>query len=209
MSKFKAIGFDWSGVVFCHTMNYREDGSRFLNISKEEFSAAYFKHNHLSNVKNISSKDFWRTVFLELGRESEVDDFIQLIENAPLGKMNQEILSLITILKDKGYKVGLLSNNTTRGAIEARSLGVEQLFDVDLFSVEVGLMKPDPEAFIYLADKLWVDITEMVFIDDAPKSLERAGEAGYQPILYTDMKALFEELRRLNILTEDDIKSIC
>ena len=208
MQKFKAIGFDWSGVVFFHTMNYRDDGSKFLNISKEEFSVAYFKHNHLSNIANTSSGEFWRKVFSEFGRESEAANFVKLLESAPAGKMNEEILPLIKLLKERGYKIGLLSNNTSVGAKEARSLGVDELFDVALFSAEIGLMKPDPEVFKYIANKLDVDITEMIFIDDAKKSLERAEEAGYQPILYTDMQSLRTQLEKLGTITHDEINNV-
>ncbi len=204
--KFKAVGFDWSGVVFFHSMNYRNDGSKFLNISKEEFSAAYFKYNHLSNLKNIGPKEFWTTVFAELGRESEVEGFLSFLASCPPGKMNQEILSLIEILKRKGYKTGLLSNNTSSGASEARSFGVDNIFEIALFSAEVGAMKPHKDAFDLLAGKLGVDISEMIFIDDAEKSLEKAYEIGYHPILYTDMRQLLGDLVHLKILTQDEIE---
>ncbi len=203
--KFKAIGFDWSGVVFFHSMNYRNDGSRFLNISKEEFSAAYFKYNHLSNLKNIGPKEFWMTVFAELGRESEVDGFLSFLANCPPGKMNQDILPLIKILKEKGYKIGLLSNNTSSGAAEARSFDVSKIFEVALFSAEVGVMKPHREAFELLARELGVDISEMLFIDDSEKSLEKAGEIGYHPILYSDMNQLLGDFVNLEILTQDEV----
>lgn len=208
MKKFTAVGFDWSGVVFLHTVHYRRDGARILNISEDEFSVAYRKHNHLNNIQNMAPREFWTTVFTELGRASEVDVFLNYLENAPAGKLNQAMLPLIQLLENKGYKVGLFSNNTVDGALEARSFGVDDIFKIALFSAEVGCMKPHREAFELLASKLDVGISEMVFIDDTPKSLEKSTEIGYHPILYTDISRLLKELVACEILTVEDMQNL-
>ncbi len=200
MSKnIKAIGFDWSGVVFFHATKYREIGAKFLHITEEEFTSAYFKHNHLHNLSSVSLLDFWRVVFAELGREAETVDFLHMLSNLPIGTLNHELLQLLEEVKQAGYKVGLFSNNSVDGAKEARSFGVDKLFPVALFSAEVGVMKPQAEAFHLLAEKLGVDITEMIFIDDTQKSLEKASEAGYTSILYQDVKTLYQDLEKVGI----------
>lgn len=208
MKKIKAIGFDWSGVVFFHPTKYHTMVSEFLNISTEEFSNSYYKHNHLINLTNIDPKEFWTIVFRDLGHESKVDEFIETLNSLPKGKYNEAILPLIDLLKTKGYKIGLFSNHTVAGAKEAREFGVDNIFDVTLFSAEVGVMKPDTKAFLLLAKELGVDISEMVFIDDTPQVLEKANEAGFQTILYTDMNSLLKKMLELEILTTEEIKKI-
>ncbi|MFA7244694.1 MAG: HAD-IA family hydrolase [Candidatus Magasanikbacteria bacterium] len=207
MIKIKAIGFDWVGVVF-FTSRYHTMISELLNISNEEFSNSYYKYNHLINTTNIDEKEFWTIVFTDLGKESKVDEFLKLLHNFPKGKYNEEILPLIKLLKNKGYKVGLFSNHTATGAQEARQLGVDDLFDITLFSAEVGVMKADPAAFLMLAEKLEVNISEMIFIDDTPRVLENAKEIGFEPILYTNMESLLQRLQELEILTASEIKKL-
>ena len=207
MKKIKAIGFDWVGVVF-FTSRYHTLITNLLNISQEEFSNSYYKHNHLINTTDIDPKEFWTIIFKELGKESKVDEFLELLRNFPKGKYNEEILPLLKLLRNKDYKIGLFSNHTTAGAQEARQIGVDELFDITLFSAEVGVMKEDPEAFLLLAKKLNVDISEMIFIDDTPKVLENAEEIGFEPILYTDMPSLLKRLNELNILTEIEIEKL-
>lgn len=207
-NKFKAIGFDWSGVVFFHAFKYIEAGSKFLNIPQDEFRTVFFKYNHLINVESIEPKEFWSKIFAEFDRESETNNFLDFLRNAPAGKFNQEILLLIQVLKNKGYKVGLLSNFSREGAREARSVGVDDIFDVSIFSAEVGYMKPYKEVFEILAKQLGVDLTQMIFIDDTPKSLEKANEIGYYPVLYKSMSELLEEFKKLAILSSDEINTL-
>jgi putative hydrolase of the HAD superfamily len=179
-----------------------------LGISKEEFSVPYFKYNHLSNLKDMSSLEFWTTVFSDLGRENEAQGFVEFLNNAAPGEINTEILVLIELLEKKGYKIGLLSNNTSSGAAEARAVGVDDVFKVALFSAEVGCMKPHKEAFELLATKLEVNVSDMIFVDDSPKSLEKASEIGYTPILYKNMPEFLDELKKLGIVTADEIENI-
>jgi beta-phosphoglucomutase-like phosphatase (HAD superfamily) len=66
-------------------------------------------------------------------------------------------------------------------------------------------MKPEPEAFLELARRLNVNITELAYIDDAEKSLSRASEIGYEPILYTGFAELLEQLKTLNVISDEGI----
>ncbi len=207
-NKFKAIGFDWSGVIFFHAFKYHEAGSKFLNISKEEFQKVYFKYNHLINISEMNPKDFWTLIFRDLGRESEVQGFLDVLSQAPRGQINEPMLPFISLLKKKGYSVGLFSNNSVAGAMEARSYGVDTLFPIALFSAEIGYMKPHKEGFEILAEKLGVQLSEMVFIDDAAKSLEKASEIGYTPILYKNMSSLLDEFVQKDILTKDETENL-
>lgn len=197
--KIQAIGFDWTGVVYVHPVQLSKVGAQFLGISQEVFKEAYFKHNHLRNLSEIGAKEFWRIVFRELRQESRADAFSDLLDTFPQGQINTEILPIIWQLKKQGYRMGLLSNNSLAGATEARAAGVDALFDVTIFSAEVGVMKPDPKAFELLANRLAVPLDAMVFIDDTEKSLARADEAGFVPVLYRGIETLVDDLKKLGL----------
>ncbi len=147
-------------------------------------------------------------MFTDLGRQNDAAGFVDFLNTAPAGKLNTHIIQVVELLNRKGYKVGLLSNNTSSGAAEARAAGVDGIFDVALFSAEIGLMKPDPKAFQLLAEKFGVALCEMIFVDDSPKSFERVNEAGYTPILYKNMPEFLEKLVALEILTKNEFNTL-
>lgn len=74
------------------------------------------------------------------------------------------------------------------------------LVDEAVISGEIGFQKPSKEAFAILFQKLGLQPEEVIFIDDAPKSLETAGEIGYSPILFEGNTKLKEDLRKLGIV---------
>jgi putative hydrolase of the HAD superfamily len=113
-------------------------------------------------------------------------------------KFDPRMLELVDKLKVH-YKVGLLSNNSLSGGKRIRSLGVDKHFDVFLISAEIGLQKPDQEAFKVLYEGLGVAPSEMIFIDDSESSLRTAQEIGFQPILFTTYESLLQKLEELEI----------
>lgn len=52
-----------------------------------------------------------------------------------------------------------------------------------------------------LFDKLGVAPEELIFVDDAEKSLEKAPEIGFTPILFNNTKELKGKLVELGVLT--------
>ncbi|PIR03793.1 MAG: hypothetical protein COV59_03920 [Candidatus Magasanikbacteria bacterium CG11_big_fil_rev_8_21_14_0_20_39_34] len=196
--KYKGIGFDWSGVVYHYGSSYPQAVEHLFGIPPEQFRPVYFTYNHLLNVESRDIREVWKKIFSHFNLENEVDAFFSYLNSLPPGSLDQEIILLITELKKQGYKVGLLSNHTLSGAQHARSIcDLDSLFDVSLFSAEIHFMKPQPEAFFILAEKLGIDISELLFIDDAKKSLEGAEQVGYTPIRYLNADQLKKELSQI------------
>lgn len=85
-----------------------------------------------------------------------------------MGKLvrNQALLDFSQSLRPK-YKVGLLSNisSATMDDYFTRAER-QQLFDSVVLSSDVGMVKPHPEIFELTAQRLGVDTSECIFIDD-------------------------------------------
>ncbi len=200
----KAIGFDYAGVIEDMPMPlFRDGASAALGVSVAAFKEAYFHHNHMINKGDVTEdvrRQMWTQVADELGKLANLEQLLTFIRERPKGKINQEMLALVDMLREKGYKVGLLSNNSTAAANEMRDHGIHKHFDAFIVSAEENVMKPEPAAFQLLAERLSASVTELVFIDDAEKSLSAASEIGFTPILFTDISSLRIKLKDLSII---------
>ena len=202
----QAIGFDYGGVIggggklgkrFTQTM------CEILEISKEEYDQVYFSHNHLINTGKVATwKEFWTIVLKLWGKSDKLDEVMNYSNSisSDYAAFDQKILALISTLRSHHLKTGLLSNATIENGKALRSKGLQKYFDTFYISAEVGYQKPDPKAFQLFAKNLGVSLNELVFIDDAQKSLSTAKECGYTPILYRSYEQLINELGALGVL---------
>lgn len=104
---------------------------------------------------------------------------------------------LATTLKPH-YKIGLLSN-IGRGWIEDffNKHQLHDLFDAVVLSNEEGVTKPNPLAFQHAAERLGVEPSECIMIDDRPENCQGAEAAGMKNIRYTTNEALYAALDEL------------
>jgi len=199
--KYRGIGFDWGGVLNGKPGKFfGQQVSALLGISTEEYLNAYFHHNKKVNRGEINWEELWTLVLTELGQPNKVQEITKLSEDFHSDSLNQDVIDLVDKIRSLGYKVGMLSNNTHEKAALMRSKGLDEHFDVFHISAETSLVKPEPEAFKYLADEMGVDIKELIFIDDSEKSLSTSKECGFTPILFETYDQLVSELTRLEVL---------
>ena len=192
----KAIAFDYGGVIEIEEGDLIQEIADYLKITKEDWHKAYYSFNHLCNT----GKSSWQEVLTLVCREfSASDDQINHVyemikQKKKTKKINLELVEIIKDLKNKNYKIALLSNNAVNLRQKLIDKNVIDLFDEVIISEEVGCQKPCPEIFEILFNKLGVKSNETIFIDNAEKSLEKAKEIGFVPILYVGNEKLKEEL---------------
>jgi HAD superfamily hydrolase (TIGR01509 family) len=76
--------------------------------------------------------------------------------------------------------VGCFSNsNELNWDLMGRSWGLGEMFDWVFLSHLIGQVKPDKEAFGYVADALGLPPARVLFIDDNPENIEGAKAAGF------------------------------
>jgi HAD superfamily hydrolase (TIGR01509 family) len=201
-TKIKAVVFDFGGVIELY-----EGGTMLsaiaqnLGVSIGDFRAVYFQHNHLSNVKNMSWEDMILTVVSVFNKDKTKEDEVREIirDRASQRRVNTELLSFFPKFKKLGLKTGIFSNANSALRKRMKELDLLDLPDVLVLSGDIGHQKPHKEAFQVLFEKLKLRPEEVVFIDDTPRSLEKAGEIGYIPILYKDNEQLKTDLKGAGI----------
>jgi putative hydrolase of the HAD superfamily len=115
-----------------------------------------------------------RQLLAESGIEAtgdELDRFLEAehAEWAPALQLASTTHALLEALRDRGLKVGLVSNAFDPPAQLHRDLdrhGVAERLDFAVFSSEVGRRKPDPAIFACALDALGVAPASTLFVGD-------------------------------------------
>lgn len=185
----KAVIFDCFGVLtedtwnaFLATLPDTIDVEEARSLNRAYDSGIISKEDFLAGVKEVTGQEP-RQVEMLLGAE--------IVKNTAL-------LDYIRELRERGYKIGLLSNIATNW-IRDSLLSVEEqkLFDTMVMSFEVGMVKPDPRIFALACERLGVEPEDSVMIDDIDRFCEAARGGGLHAIQYKDFKQLQPELEKL------------
>ena len=76
------------------------------------------------------------------------------------------VVNTLRKLRDQGYQVALISNASTAEVQAWPESPLRSLFDVSVFSCDVGMKKPDPDIYRYTAEQLGLDAQHCVFVGD-------------------------------------------
>ena len=101
--------------------------------------------------------------------------------------VDRGVEAALTALRSRGARLGLLSNAPYQPRMMRAMLaeqGLLDCFDVILFSSEIGVRKPAPEAFAALLLELGTKADESWFVGDEPAAdIDGARAAGMLPLL--------------------------
>ncbi|MBQ6803288.1 MAG: HAD-IA family hydrolase [Clostridia bacterium] len=96
--------------------------------------------------------------------------------------LHPEILPMLTALREKGIKIGILSNCSQEEVEILKESKLAPLADQWVLSYEAGLCKPDEKIYRLMGEKLGVKPEECLFIGDGgSRELYGARDVGMQP----------------------------
>lgn len=181
----KAIIFDCFGVLVGKGFNqtYRTAGGDPVR------DRAFIEDTlHQANLGLISDTEFRASMARQAGIDAA--KWKRAVKNAEL--LNIELLTFIAELRTT-YKTAILSN-ANKGVLE-KIIGAEWLqkdFDAIVISAEVGMVKPDLAMYRLIVDRLGVELSECLYVDDREIFLVPARRLGMSVLLYES----FDELKR-------------
>ena len=92
------------------------------------------------------------------------------------------MIRLVKELKEKGYKMYLLSNATDTFAEKYKDIpwmcSILDRFDGLVFSAKVGMAKPDREIYEYVLNTYHLKAEETMFVDDYKENIEACEKVG-------------------------------
>ena len=96
-------------------------------------------------------------------------------------------LETLSELKARGYPLALISMCAPDTPALWRARPLSAFVDVEVFSSEVGLRKPDPEIYLLASEELGVEPSACLYVGDgAYGELTGAANVGMHPVLIRD-----------------------
>ena len=103
-------------------------------------------------------------------------------------------------LKEKGYSLYGLSNWSLETFQYIKDCPFLKEFDETILSGEVGLVKPNPEIYRLLLNKIEYSANECLFIDDSQINIDTARDLGFYAIHFESPEGLRRELREYGVV---------
>ncbi|MGZ3676326.1 MAG: HAD-IA family hydrolase, partial [Ktedonobacterales bacterium] len=118
--------------------------------------------------------------------QAQTDAFKEDFWDVYLGELNSEMAAYFRGLRPR-YRTALLSNSFVGARRrEQERFHFEEMTDLIIYSHEEGIAKPDPRIFELTCERLGVEAGEIVFLDDAERSVIAARELGIHAILFRE-----------------------
>jgi putative hydrolase of the HAD superfamily len=103
---------------------------------------------------------------------------------------------ILVRLRGDGYRLGLISMCAPDAPAMWRASPLAGTVDVEVFSCDVGLRKPDPEIYLLAAERLGVSPQACLYVGDGSyRELSGAAAVGMRPVLIRDPQEEAEMLR--------------
>ena len=199
--KTKSIIFDAYGTLF--DVNSAAEKCKDKIGSKWESFSNYWRTTQLEYtwLRSLMKrhKDFWEITEDSLDKsmkvfninpnmKSELLDLYKILSPYP------EVKETLQLLKEKNYKLSILSNGTPSLLNELVSSNNLKVFD-DIFSVEeVGIFKPDSKVYDIPVKKYKIEKREVAFLSANTWDVSGGGNYGFNAIWVNRNNIIFDNL---------------
>lgn len=151
-----------------------------------------------ADIGACSEAEWFEELRLVTGWEqARVDAFKQDFWDVYCGNPNPELATYFGGLCPR-YQTAFLSNSFDGARREEeRRLRLSELSDLIIYSHEVGVAKPDPRIYAITCERLGVQPSEMVFLDDVPRNIAAACDYGIHGVLFQDNAQAIRDIEAL------------
>jgi putative hydrolase of the HAD superfamily len=133
---------------------------------------------------------------VELDHEPELHRFSETYFEAL--DPNEEMLELMSSLRDGGFRMALLTNNVREWEPLWRAMvPIDEIFELVVDSAFVGMRKPDPEIYELTLERLGADAAECLFVDDMDLNCDAAIALGMQAVHFRSNEQAIPEIRAI------------
>lgn len=195
----RAVIFDIGGVLL-HTVDtskHRKWEHRFGLNDGELFNIALQGgYEPDATVGAITEQELFRRIAESTGLdEAELEEFKDAFWSSE--QLDIELAAFLKSLRPQ-YKTATLSNAWSNARSEVnRKFHLDELVDVQFFSAEEGVAKPNPQFYRIALGYLNVQPNEAVFLDDVRQNVDAARQLGMHAIHYKNTVQAIADVRKL------------
>jgi putative hydrolase of the HAD superfamily len=179
-----AILFDY-GRVLSYAPSREEllDFAALTGVSEEMFFELYSNTRDHYDRGHADHQEHWRR-FAEVAEvqipPATVERMVAM-ESDMWTRLNPEMLELAREIKARGLKTAILSNMPfdLLGELRRKFDWLDE-FDVQIWSCELGVIKPDAEIYRASLTALDCEAKRALFFDDRPQNVEGAKRVGME-----------------------------
>ncbi|WP_404427336.1 HAD family hydrolase [Ureibacillus chungkukjangi] len=211
----KALIFDFDGTIIdtetAWYITFRDAyKTHGVNLTLEQYSQclgtslhSFNPYTHLKTHHNLPI---------------DLEEFKQLVQQQHTEMMIKErvrpgILQLLETAKSQGLKIGLASSSERTWIDKFVKLhGIEDYFECYCTADTVKNVKPDPELYLQALEKLGVEASEAIAIEDSPNGARAAVAAGIPTVVIkndiTNQLPFSEGHHTIESLTNYDLEKL-
>lgn len=161
----KAIIFDLDDTLY-YEIDYVKSGFQAIadafgdsNIASDLFTLFSQSKNNVYQRYGFSEKECKKCIEIYRSHKPKI-------------YLSDETKEVLTTLKSKGYKLGIITDGRPKGQWnKIYALGLEKIVDKIIVTDELGgieFRKPNPKAFETMKNMLNVEFCEMMYVGDNP-----------------------------------------
>ncbi len=190
INKIKAIIFDMDGVIFDTEMVYLKVWSKVFEkygykMTKEIYTSVLGTGRE--NVKKVFVNNYGSNLPIDDMYKEKDENLAKEIEKGVALKAGA--YEILKYLKENDFKIALATSAISKRAFkQLKQANIYKFFDAVVCRDEVEKTKPNPDIFLKAADKLNVNKSECIVIEDSSAGIKAAFNAGMIPIHVIDLK---------------------
>ncbi|MEE9335908.1 MAG: HAD family phosphatase [Granulosicoccaceae bacterium] len=196
----KALLFDLGGVVLEVNFHHVFKSWAAMSVLDEHEIKARFKMDQ--HYQQHEKGQIEAPVFFEHLRHSlqitASDDEMAKAWNDIFGNEMTASLDAIDTVRNKFPTYGFSNTNRTHQIYwEHHYPRIPKTFDKLFVSSEIGLRKPDPDAFNFILKEIAIKPEELLFFEDSLENIEGAERLGIQTVLVSNADSVVKALNNL------------
>ena len=200
--RYKAVIFDLGGVVFGSPFDHFDEYERITGLptgAVRKVIAHSSEHGAWAALERgeLTMSEFFTALDAEASAAGHAIDASEIM--AMIGRgvgARPEMLTAIARIREHGLLTAALTNNWASSESGGSPPGLRELdiFNVVVESAVEGMRKPDPRIYALTCERLGIDPTAAVFLDDIGANLKPARAMGITTIKVDTPAQALQEL---------------
>lgn len=202
MSKITTIAFDYGGVLGSDSDQWNQYFFKIKDrtgLSETQLQKLFLADWPDLKVGKIRVDVFWQHVAEASEKKVSPLELKKVYDESIF--LHQDVYKIAIRLKKRGLRLVILSNASIDWMqAKVMRFHLKDTFEKVYSSASLGVAKPDPKIYKFVLKDLKIKPEQLLFVDNMQSNIDPAKRLGISTIWYTNVAALKEELRNLDLL---------